>query len=169
MVCVISCAPPTTFGRHRSWSSRSRRRTGRATAVLELLAAAARTVVVAADSRGRVGLAGILRNVAHSAEQPFDLRRILGLVLFNAHDHLPTVFVTKSNDGFRSFNGPYADHGGPLMTSQLCQSSSVRSSACKNADSLSPTHRSDPSRRLAPGSPWPARGGLPGRASTRGR
>src|ERR1035441_8047883 len=118
-------------------------RAGRAPALLELLAAAPGTAVVAADSRGRVGFVGSLRGIAQSAEQPFDIRCILGFVFFNAHDHLPTVYVTKSRDDLRFFNGAYADHGGPLVSSQLCQFSSLRSAACKKADSLLPTHRSE--------------------------
>jgi len=103
--------------------SLSRRRTGRAAAVLELLAAAARAVVVAAILGG-----------AWACRRPSGRRSVCRVairypmyprvVFFNARNHLPTMFRTKSNDGFRFFNRAYADHGGPLVTSQLCQSSS---------------------------------------------
>jgi len=99
----------------------SRRRTGGAATLLELLAAATWTVVVAADFWRQARLDGNSRIVAQTAQQPIDVRRIFGFVLLNAHDHLPIMLVTQGNDGFPLFNGAYADHGGSFVSSQLWQ------------------------------------------------
>jgi hypothetical protein len=134
----------------------SRRRAGGAAALLELLAAAARTVVVAADFWRQARLAGNARMVAPAAQQPFDVRCILGLALHHARDHLPTTLSTQINDGLGLFGRAYPDHGGPLVSSQFCQSSPLRSPADRSGDSLAPVHRLGPSRLLARESPWPA-------------
>ena len=67
------------------------------TTVLELLAASARAIIIAADlgRRGRCrGLAG------KAAQEKINVREIFGLVRFYTDDYLPVVSFTKRDDLF---------------------------------------------------------------------
>ncbi len=79
-------------------------------------------------------------------------RPLLPTLVSRCRDHRPTEFVVKGNDGVRFSAGCARSTASRLRVPP--SSSFVRATAaCNNADSLSPTHRSDPSRPPAPGLP----------------
>src|ERR1035437_8064057 len=100
-----------------AWSSDcASMRSRSCTAVLELLAAPARAIIIAADpgchARSR-GLPG------EAAQEKIDVREIFGLVRFYTDNYLPVVLFTKRDDLFAFGHRPHANYRRPFIGSQL--------------------------------------------------
>src|SRR5437867_11920258 len=77
------------------------------TAVLELLAAPARTIIIAADLGRRARCRGL---PGGAAQEKIDVREIVGLVRFYPDDYLPVVSFTKRVDLFAFGHRPHANY-----------------------------------------------------------
>jgi hypothetical protein len=82
------------------------------TAVLELLAAPARAIVIAADPGRRARFRGF---ADRTAQEKIDVREIFGLVRFDADDYLPVMSFTKRDDLFAFGHRPHANYRGPFV------------------------------------------------------
>jgi hypothetical protein len=82
------------------------------TAVLELLAAPARAIVIAADPGRRARFRGFADG---TAQENIDVREIFGLVRFDANDYLPVMSFTKRDDLFAFGHRPHANYRGPFV------------------------------------------------------
>src|SRR5260370_19925972 len=86
------------------------------TAVLELLAAPARAIIIAADSGRRARCRGL---PGGAAQEKIDVREIFGLVRLYADDDLPVMSFTESDDLFAFGHRPHANYRRPFVGSQL--------------------------------------------------
>src|SRR5450759_2383677 len=86
------------------------------TAVLELLATPARTIIIAADPGRRARRRGL---PGGATQEKIDVREIFGLVRFYTDDYLPVVFFTKRDDLFAFGHRLHANYRRPFIGSQL--------------------------------------------------
>src|SRR5664280_1441605 len=86
------------------------------TAVLELLAAPARAIIIPADPGRRARCLGL---PGGTAQEKIDVREIFGLVRFDTDDYLPVMSFTKRDDLFAFGHRPHANDRGPFVGSQL--------------------------------------------------
>jgi len=83
-------------------------------APLELLAAAARAVIVAADLRRQVRLGFRLHLGAHELTK---IGEVFRLIRLHTHNHFPATFLSNANDLLRLLYRSHADHSRPFMSS----------------------------------------------------
>jgi len=83
-------------------------------APLELLAAAARAVIVAADLRRQARLGFRLHLGAHELTK---IGEVFRLIRLHTHNHFPATFLSNANDLLRLLYRSHADHSRPFMSS----------------------------------------------------